>query len=509
MSVLATCRSSAAATLITTMASKNKDPKSEGGDGKTPRDRENARYQSSNDVVRKPVKLNYSVSGPNNFAMFKKQLAAWAESKYGDLGGIVTTGEHQEIEEPDMPDASELTSAKDPHGIKKSLYLEDYKEYKRDVREYKKNYRAFSTEMFELLSLASQSIIKAQPEYDDFKESRDPLELWQMIVNTHEGSLTGTQAVDMALSSDAYHALTQGPRESCDMYLERIEQALDAMEKAGLDRPPDQLVASKYIKGLDDARFGVLKLTLVADDARGLTTRPTTLSKAHGMATVMLYAQPRVVSAGGAGARENSVFAAGTESQESGGKNKKGKSKANTSKKGSGCFYCGGDHYVVDCAKFIAAKERDGFGSEQSDQKPRGGGGGGGSDNKGKKGGGAPRGGRGDSVLMAWADFDDNDIILDNGATAHLFKNPKLLKNLRKSPKKVRVRGVGGSIESDVVGDCGPFTGIYLHSESPANVLSFSKLADEHNIAYDQQQNAFVVEVGEEDVAFTTTKQCW
>jgi hypothetical protein len=215
------------------MNSKNKDPRNEGDVWKTPRDRENARLSSSNEVVRKPVKLTYSVSSSNNFAVFKKQLAAWAESKYGDLGSIVATGEHRNIEEPDSPDDSELTKTEDPHGFRKSIYLEEYKEYMREKREYKKNFRAFSAEMFELLSLASQSIVKAQPKYEDFKTSRDPLELWELIVKTHEGSLTGSKVVDMAASSDAYHALAQRSHESCDIYLERIEQALDAMKRQG------------------------------------------------------------------------------------------------------------------------------------------------------------------------------------------------------------------------------------------------------------------------------------
>jgi hypothetical protein len=74
------------------------------------------------------------------------------------------------------------------------------------------------------------------------------------------------------------------------------------------------------------------------------------------------------------------------------------------------------------------------------------------------------------------------DVLLDNQATASVFSNAELLTNIRKGKSRVRVTGMGGSVETDQVGDLQHFGTVHYLPESPANILCMADVEDAFNV---------------------------
>jgi hypothetical protein len=67
-------------------------------------------------------------------------------------------------------------------------------------------------------------------------------------------------------------------------------------------------------------------------------------------------------------------------------------------------------------------------------------------------------------------------IILDNGATHHLFRDKSLLSNVRELKHPVEYQGLGGKIRVTEGGEYGSAGLVHYSAEAPANILSFSAL---------------------------------
>ena len=91
--------------------------------------------------------------------------------------------------------------------------------------------------------------------------------------------------------------------------------------------------------------------------------------------------------------------------------------------------------------------------------------------------------------------FNRFDVLLDNQASASIFKEPMLLKNIRRADSITTVSGIGGSIEVYHVGDHDLFGTISFSTEALANVLSFSAIKEMYTVEYDNQLDIFVVHI--------------
>jgi hypothetical protein len=101
--------------------------------------------------------------------------------------------------------------------------------------------------------------------------------------------------------------------------------------------------------------------------------------------------------------------------------------------------------------------------------------------------------------------FGDTAILLDNQAAVPVFRNPRLLKRMRKVAE-LTLGGVNAHDVAMVLTKAGVFQGslVYYDPRSAANILSLARLKDEgREITYDSQKDVFHVAFGEAVFAFT------
>ena len=71
--------------------------------------------------------------GPaNNFTVFREALANAALKEYGALGKLIKQGD--EYKEPVEPDVADYNLEGDDSGLRKTLYLEDLKDYRKEKK---------------------------------------------------------------------------------------------------------------------------------------------------------------------------------------------------------------------------------------------------------------------------------------------------------------------------------------------------------------------------------------
>ncbi len=78
---------------------------------------------------------------------------------------------------------------------------------------------------------------------------------------------------------------------------------------------------------------------------------------------------------------------------------------------------------------------------------------------------------------------DKNYLLLDNQSTVHQIANPSLLKNIRKSSKRINIHCIAGVSKTDLEGELGQLT-VHHNPNSIANVLSLKAVAKKHRITY-------------------------
>ena len=89
----------------------------------------------------------------------------------------------------------------------------------------------------------------------------------------------------------------------------------------------------------------------------------------------------------------------------------------------------------------------------------------------------------------------DEYVLCDNQATINIFRNKKLLKNIRSINDGVSVSGVGGSLDLTMKGDLPGFGEVYYHPDCLANILYFHDLAEQKLVKFDENQNIFIVNI--------------
>ncbi len=86
------------------------------------------------------------------------------------------------------------------------------------------------------------------------------------------------------------------------------------------------------------------------------------------------------------------------------------------------------------------------------------------------------------------------EVLLDNQANISIM-NPRLLKNVRDAKHRVRVKGIGGvQLIVDQVGDLEGFFEVYASSHTKANVLSFADVEHKYVVTY-KEKESFTVQL--------------
>lgn len=100
------------------------------------------------------------------------------------------------------------------------------------------------------------------------------------------------------------------------------------------------------------------------------------------------------------------------------------------------------------------------------------------------------------------------DILLGNQADISIV-HLALLTDIRRSKKKIRVKGVGGvQLVIDYVGMLKGFFTVYACQHTKANVLSFADVEDIYRVMYRHRQ-AFVVHMGKRDLVFSRRQKLY
>jgi hypothetical protein len=500
-----------------------------------------ARIGGESSTVTRPSRLNYVPMGQNNWFEFKRTAEVYFESKYGLAGLCLSNDKHWAPRKPKVPTAEQLKADKAQGGLLKETYMYEFKKASDDLARAEAEYPKMYADLWDLLSLGSQSVVKTHADYADAKDARDPLLLFRCIKATHEGSLLGTSQIDVVTANRRYYSLAQGANEHTEAFKQRVEAALSAMGAAGCTVPEPDVQAHTYLSQLADSRYASLKTYLSNESALGNNPWPKTLEEAHALALRWKIFNTPARGAGGDLAPDAVVMmaAGGATAAPSQPKEKKGKSGEKSEKKkkskrrepkagkrgGEGCHVCGEtDHWMRDCPHVKTAVEA------ATRKKPRA------AEEKTNvmvkfdhsadepeewvyvcqgcgpvtKGCFSPKGCTECSQerpsvhpVLVGIDAGPREVLLDNQSTVHLFANTELLSNIRPATHPIRVRGVGGVVSVDKVGDFGAFGEVYVSEASPANVLAFSAVRKQLRVSYDYDTDTFVVHAPEGVMQFS------
>jgi hypothetical protein len=104
--------------------------------------------------------------------------------------------------------------------------------------------------------------------------------------------------------------------------------------------------------------------------------------------------------------------------------------------------------------------------------------------------------------------YNDYQLVLDSGATAHVVKDEAILVNIRKVDAATPVRGFRGTDTTlETVGEIESIGRAYLLKDAHFNLISFSQLeADGHMIVYNMDERMFIATREGNDIEFKLEK---
>ena len=212
--------------------------------------------------------LRYGRDVSASYHNFRQGMIGACQKKYGPLFRVLISMEYFIPAEIPTPD---LTEGKDPYGLIK----EEYKQASKARRDVLSKMELDRPSMFGTLwcqmSTESELAVKnhvirqaikaleetekrgemkegdkkdIQPDtskiWTRFLADADPLELWRAISETHLAHRSEVHEEDQYLSRIGYQRLQMLKTETVQVFKERVDQALAAMEAVGEDRPREE-----------------------------------------------------------------------------------------------------------------------------------------------------------------------------------------------------------------------------------------------------------------------------
>ena len=98
-------------------------------------------------------------------------------------------------------------------------------------------------------------------------------------------------------------------------------------------------------------------------------------------------------------------------------------------------------------------------------------------------------------------------ILLDNESMVHMFSNRSLLANIEAAKKPIYVYSNGGVTHSNTAGTLENIGDVYLYKNGLANILSYAKVKDRHNITYNEVMDIFTIHVTYKHIHFRRSKR--
>ena len=98
-------------------------------------------------------------------------------------------------------------------------------------------------------------------------------------------------------------------------------------------------------------------------------------------------------------------------------------------------------------------------------------------------------------------------IPLDNQNMVHMFSNRVLLANIKDTDEHINIYSSGGETHCSTAGTLNNIWELYLHKNGLANILSYEKVKDRHNITYDDVRDIFTVHKPYKQIHFQISKR--
>jgi hypothetical protein len=246
--------------------------------------------------------------------------------------------------------------------------------------------------------------------------------------------------------------MKQLPNESLRQYKQRFELTVAGIEELGIKAEPEKMLTARFVKGLSEDKHRDFKTWLSNLTATvGKEQYPSTLEEAVRMITSFEAPRASYRAVSGVAPAVFTAKAGATASTEP--KVEEKKSEEIKKKETRSCRHCGKKgHLVKDCWQLTRAT----------------------------------------AMLTTEGDGDSDDVILDNGATIHVYNGRAFVDNVRRCAP-LTVTGLSGVAECGRVGRC-VLTGlsVLIAEDTPMNILSMSKLKDDgFIISYDDGNDSF------------------
>ncbi len=232
-------------------------------------------------------KLVYRLNGNSNLKEWEEAIIPSLLKLYGHLAELCKTGTYFVPPVIAQPDATTLTKAVDPYGIRMQEYKNDCKRRSEHIEEMRNDRIKMWGEIETHLSKGSMDEIKSHVEYENLKTTWDVLGFWNLIKEVHQSQPGTTSKTDAVVDAqENYWAIHQYYNESTTDYRDRVESAVRRIEVADPGKKPsDSEVAQKFIKKLDPKRYSELMLMCEVDARNGRKKAyPQTFVKAYQLA---------------------------------------------------------------------------------------------------------------------------------------------------------------------------------------------------------------------------------
>jgi Zinc knuckle len=351
----------------------------------------------------------------------------------------------------------------------------------------KSNERTVWPLMWKRMSLASQSRVREEEDYEEAYLALDCVKLWELIRRTHLTHIFGVEdpmrEMNILEQETRFAALRQGEREYISTFKQRFDNQVKANEGAGVPEITDSKLALEFITKLDPKRYKRMLVQMRNEALRkDPDAYPKTLASAYRIASGWGNED---LASGNHAVDIHSAFLADTafvtkaRDPDKGGKaaGSKGKKSAEIV-----CFVCGViGHYARDCEKrkgvektLMTTDVKDEEIEAETDEW--------------------------DVALVASSDpsmFASHEVMLDTESSINIFKTRKLLTGIREADRKVVVGGIQRGASGVRVTQQGTFRDIgtvYFNECASANILSFAMQVDSGaDITYDKSTDRFTM----------------
>jgi Zinc knuckle len=403
---------------------------------------------------------------------------------------------------PILPDVEEGEAPHAPltQALQTKLREGAFEGRRKAVEKQKSDERMIWPLMWKLMSAASQSKVREDPDFEDAFLHLDCIRLWNFIRRSHLTHIFGNsdpmREVNIGEQEARYAALKQGEREYLSTFKTRFDSQIQAGEGAGVAEVTESKRAIEFSK-LDPRRYGNMSSKMRNDALRNVPDAyPTTLAAAYRVASGWVNEHGTTTPATSEIAQE-SVFV--TADAYPGIDTKIQNRKKQYMKKGNSassvtCFVCGlVGHYARDCSKRLGQdKALLTRGQQHVDDDDENG------------------------VYVCQREhekamFTRYDILLDTEASLNGFCNRDLLTNVTPATHHVVMTGVDSNAKGVKVIEQGQFENVgivYYSAQATANILSFASQIDEGaTIDYNKSTDVFTLQPAHDNRIYTFARK--